>query len=170
MLLHGQHVTQNFCAISASALSVSVSSLLQAARPLLPLYFFQTMPDAFFAKSTRKRKRSTSREGPSTSKKPARSQGKQQFASGTKGKKPASKQSRARDEELSDETYDEDDHGDVDDMDLRAPDVDPNAYESAEEDEDETPAEKRLRLAKLYLDGVKQGLGLGKSCAASLSE
>ena len=31
----------------------------------------------------------------------------------------------------------------------------------AEEDEDETPAQKRLRLAKLYLDSVKQGLSLG---------
>ncbi|KAI0689539.1 WD40-repeat-containing domain protein [Cytidiella melzeri] len=114
------------------------------------------MPDGFFANpKTRKRKRSTSGEGPSTSKKPARSQGKQQFAAN--GKKPAS---RARDEELSDETHDEDDGGGVDEMDLRAPDVDPEAYESAEEDEDETPAEKRLRLAKLYLDGVKQGLGL----------
>ena len=30
-----------------------------------------------------------------------------------------------------------------------------------EEDEDETPAQKRLRLAKLYLEGVKQGLSLG---------
>ena len=46
-------------------------------------------------------------------------------------------------------------------MDLRAPDVDLDAYESGEEDEEETPAEKRLRLAKMYLDGVKQGLGMG---------
>lgn len=119
------------------------------------------MPDAFFAKSSRKRKRSTTGEGPSTSKKPARSQGKQTFTSGAKGKKGSGKPTRKRDEELSDETHDEDDGGDVDDMDLRAPEVDPNAYESAEEDEEETPAEKRLRLAKLYLDGVKQGLGLG---------
>ena len=66
---------------------------------------------------------------------------------------------RAADEELSDETSD--DGQDIEDMDLRAPDVDPDAYESAEEDEDETPAEKRLRLAKLYLDNVKQGLTLG---------
>ena len=44
-------------------------------------------------------------------------------------------------------------------MDLRAPDVDQDAYESA--DEDESPAQKRLWLAKLYLDSVKQGLSLG---------
>lgn len=42
-------------------------------------------------------------------------------------------------------------------MDLRADAVDPN--ESGEEDEEETPAEKRLRLAKLYLESVKDGLG-----------
>lgn len=46
-------------------------------------------------------------------------------------------------------------------MDLRAPDIDPDAYESGEEDQDETPAEKRLRLAKLYLESVKQSLNLG---------
>ena len=119
------------------------------------------MPDAFFQNNkTRKRKRSTpAGEGPSTSKKPGRVAGK-----GLKGKKagpaPAKSKRNARDEELSDETNDEG-GTDVDDMDLRAPDVDPNAYESAEEDEDETPAEKRLRLAKLYLEGVKEGLGLG---------
>lgn len=125
------------------------------------------MPDPFFATAkTRKRKRPTSGEqGPSTSKKPARAAaaaGKSSLARGNKrqaGNAPGPKR-RAGDEELSDETQDEDD-GDVDDMDLRAPDVDPNAYESDEEDEDETPAEKRLRLAKLYLDGVKEGLGLG---------
>ena len=42
-------------------------------------------------------------------------------------------------------------------MDLRATEFDPN--ESGEEDEDETPAEKRLRLAKLYLETVKDDLG-----------
>jgi ribosomal RNA-processing protein 9 len=119
------------------------------------------MPDAFFANNkTRKRKRSAA-EGPSTSKKHVRIQSKQQPGS-AKGKKTATKPARSRDEELSDATPDDDGGSGVDDMDLRAPDVDPNAYESAEEDEDETPAEKRLRLAKVYLDSVKQGLGLGK--------
>ncbi|KAI0768293.1 WD40-repeat-containing domain protein [Trametes elegans] len=115
------------------------------------------MPDSFFATSkTRKRKRSTTRDdGPSTSKKAAR---------GVKGKgrkqdAPAKKR-KAADEELSDETHDDDEREGIDEMDLRAPDVDPNAYESGEEDEDETPAEKRLRLAKMYLESVKQGLTL----------
>ncbi len=43
-----------------------------------------------------------------------------------------------------------------DDIDLRASDVDAN--ESGEEDEAETPAQKRLRLAKLYLDSVKESV------------
>ena len=41
-----------------------------------------------------------------------------------------------------------------------------------EEDPDETPAEKRLRLAQMYLDGVKETLQLGAcslgSCDAVL--
>ncbi len=120
------------------------------------------MPDAFFASTkNRKRKRATSRDaGPSTSRGGARGGGKQT------GRKQASKPKTAKrtaDEELSDETPDDNDREGIDDMDLRAPDVDPDAYESAEEDEDETPAQKRLRLAKLYLDNVKEGLSLGAS-------
>ncbi|KAI0752885.1 WD40-repeat-containing domain protein [Daedaleopsis nitida] len=113
------------------------------------------MPDSFFASSkNKKRKRTTSRDaGPSTKK----------LARGVKGKGRQSdtttKKRAAVDEELSDETRDDDQEG-IDEMDLRAPDVDPDAYESGEEDEDETPAQKRLRLAKLYLDSVKQGLSL----------
>ncbi|KAI0633990.1 WD40 repeat-like protein [Trametes polyzona] len=118
------------------------------------------MPDSFFATSkNRKRKRSTTRDdGPSTSKKAARGvKGK-----GAKARKPegTAKKRSAGDEELSDETHDDDEREGIDEMDLRAPDIDPNAYESGEEDEDETPAEKRLRLAKLYLESVKQGLSL----------
>lgn len=120
------------------------------------------MPDAFFASSkNRKRKRPTTRDdGPSTSKKAARGVN----AKGGKGRKsepPAKKKRSAGDEELSDETHDDADREGIDEMDLRAPDVDPNAYDSGEEDEDETPAEKRLRLARLYIDSVKQGLSLG---------
>ncbi|KAI0654177.1 WD40-repeat-containing domain protein [Cubamyces menziesii] len=120
------------------------------------------MPDSFFATSkNRKRKRSTTRDdGPSTSKKAARAvKGK-----GGKGRKPegATKKKGTADEELSDATQDDDERDGIDEMDLRAPDVDPNAYESGEEDEDETPAEKRLRLAKMYLESVKQGLSLAE--------
>ncbi|KAK7683594.1 hypothetical protein QCA50_013432 [Cerrena zonata] len=111
------------------------------------------MPDAFFANNkNRKRKRNVSSDhGPSTSKKPSRSPANNLKRGPTQSKR------NARDEELSDQTSDDGD-GDIDDMDLRAPDAD--AYESAEEDEDETPAEKRLRLAKLYLENVKQDLTL----------
>jgi len=54
----------------------------------------------------------------------------------------------------------------LDDMDLRAEEVDPN--ESGEEDADETPAEKRLRLAKLYLESIKEDLGLTLSSSLLL--
>ena len=112
------------------------------------------MPDSFFAaQKTRKRKRSmTARDsGGPASKKPTRTAGAKGPAKG-KGKEKA--RTRTRDEELeSDGTQDEG----VDDMDLRAEEVYPN--ESGEEDEEETPAEKRLRLAKLYLESVKGGLG-----------
>ncbi|CAL1709492.1 unnamed protein product [Somion occarium] len=121
------------------------------------------MPDPFFSTNKpRKRKRSnTIEDGPSTSKKPDRSTNGKPFTA--KGKKFGSGQANikskrsVRDEELSDATS-EGDEGGVDEMDLRAPDVD--VYESGEEDEDETPAEKRLRLAKLYLESVKQDLTL----------
>ncbi|OCH84561.1 WD40 repeat-like protein [Obba rivulosa] len=116
------------------------------------------MPDSFFATNKpRKRKRSAPQErAPSTSRKPNGTRvqkGKQKAA-------PPAKR-RAADEELSDEAH-SDDAGGIDELDLRAPDVDPDAYESGEEDETETPAQKRLRLAKLYLDGVKQDLGLAE--------
>ena len=45
----------------------------------------------------------------------------------------------------------------LDDMDLRVDEGDSN--ESGEEDAGETPAEKKLRLAKLYLESIKEGLG-----------
>ncbi|PSR72146.1 hypothetical protein PHLCEN_2v11994 [Hermanssonia centrifuga] len=121
------------------------------------------MPDAFFANpKPRKRKRANGDNGPSTSKKPTRSAGKSQNLNGKKKAVSAAPKSKRRDEELSDATQDEDEGAGVDEMDLRAPDVDPNAYESGEEDDEETPAEKRLRLAKLYLEGVKENLGLAE--------
>lgn len=122
------------------------------------------MPDPFFASTkSRKRKRSTHADNV-PSKKFARQANSKPHTSKPKGdaKSSASKsKSKRKDEELSDETNDDEGGSGVDDMDLRAPDVDPNAYESGDEDEDETPAEKRLRLAKMYLESVKQGLSLG---------
>lgn len=119
------------------------------------------MPDPFFAsQKSRKRKRPSLDTAPS--KKFARqTNSKPHTSTGKAGAKPSASKTKRRDEELSDETNDEGGGSGVDDMDLRAPDVDPNAYESADEDEDETPAEKRLRLAKMYLESVKQGLSLG---------
>ncbi|KAJ2914602.1 hypothetical protein MD484_g5848, partial [Candolleomyces efflorescens] len=77
----------------------------------------------------------------------------------TKDKKPR------LDEELSDKT--DDDEGDIDDMDLRAAD---DEEPSGDEYEDETPAEKRLRLAKLYLESVKGSLAEGEFDAAEIDK
>ncbi len=110
------------------------------------------MPDAFFTSSkNRKRKRTTDAAGPSSLKKAPR-KGVQQNGVRKQAKKK-------RDEELdSDET--DGDGANIDDMDLRAPSDEEDAVED-DDDPDETPAEKRLRLAQLYLDSVKQGLSLG---------
>ncbi|KAF6744340.1 WD40-repeat-containing domain protein [Ephemerocybe angulata] len=108
------------------------------------------MPDAFFASTkTRKRKRSGEDGAASrNSRKPGGGRAETKGQRGAKDKAPP-KKSR-RDEELSDNT---DDEGmDIDDMDLRADDEE---EPSGDEYENETPAEKRLRLAKLYLESVK---------------
>jgi hypothetical protein len=112
------------------------------------------MPDSFFsAPKQKKRKRAESTShGPKKFPRNAKQHGKQ-----TAGAAPAGRGKRARDEELSDQT---DEDGDVDDMDLRA---DHAVEDSGEEDENETPAEKRLRLAQLYLESVKVGLGVCSS-------
>ena len=109
------------------------------------------MPDPFFVSSkNKKRKRPESFN-------------KGRGSSSTAGKRKQNglalkKNKRQRDEELdSDATQENDDFGGLDDLELRASDIDPN--ESAEEDENETPAQKRLRLAKLHLESVKQTLG-----------
>ena len=107
------------------------------------------MPDSFFATKSRKRKRVSRKDtGPSSSKKVLKTSNGPHISANGKGK--------AR-------TADEDLHSDgsesvaLEDMDLRADEVDPN--ESGEEDAGETPAEKRLRLAKLYLQSVREDLG-----------
>jgi ribosomal RNA-processing protein 9 len=107
------------------------------------------MPDSFFATKSRKRKRVSSKDtGPSSSKKVLKTSNGRRTSANGKGK--------AR-------TADEDLHSDgsesvaLEDMDLRADEVDPN--ESGDEDAGETPAEKRLRLARLYLQSVREDLG-----------
>lgn len=112
-----------------------------------------TMPDAFFVSSkTRKRKRTTTR--PEGANKRATINGKGR-PTGTKA--PSQPAKKRRDEDLESDATQDDDLGGIDDMDLRGSDVDPGA--SGEEDETETPAEKRLRLAKLYLEEIKEGIG-----------
>lgn len=98
------------------------------------------MSDSFFA-TTRKRKKPTT----GNQRKPAR-------AAGNK---------RSRDSNADDS--DNDDQigaGGIDDMELRGSDVE------SEEEIQETAAEKRIRLAKGYLEGIKKGLdgGCQNSC------
>lgn len=123
------------------------------------------MPDSFFAGSKpRKRKRSISGNedstGTSASKKFARRGAIRNTAKPAKvnGLAAATKRkSKSADEELDSDQTNEEDVG-IDDMDLRHG-LDSGPEGSGEEDEDETPAEKRLRLAQLYLDSVKESLG-----------
>ncbi|KAG2134111.1 WD40 repeat-like protein [Suillus clintonianus] len=123
------------------------------------------MPDSFFSSTkNRKRKRSVSTaEGARGAKKILRkgkssSQDSKLINSSTRGVR------RAADEELNSDRTDSEDGG-IDDIELRA-DVEPET--SGDEDEQETPAEKRLRLAKLYLESVKDGLADGEFDAAEI--
>ena len=113
------------------------------------------MPDSFFASTkTRKRKRSVSTVERGGSAKKISRKGKTSSQDATHaGIRRGGK--RAADEELNSDRTDSE-GGDIDDIDLRA-DIEPET--SGDEDEQETPAEKRLRLAKLYLETVKGGLG-----------
>ncbi|KAG6853404.1 hypothetical protein C0991_004737 [Blastosporella zonata] len=131
------------------------------------------MPDAFFTSSKpRKRKRvesggrGVSSGGTTKFSRKGPSQGFAKHGS-SKANGVQKKKGRAADEELSDQT--DEGEGGIDDMDLRA-DRDEDAVMSGEEDEDETPAEKRLRLAKLYLESVKEGLADGEFDAAEIDK
>ncbi|KAJ3506935.1 hypothetical protein NMY22_g17089 [Coprinellus aureogranulatus] len=121
------------------------------------------MPDAFFASTkTRKRKRSASTAD--GSQRPGRKP-RGPAAKGSAAEKAGGRKASRRDEELSDKT--DDDEGDIDDMDLRADDEE---EPSGDEYENETPAEKRLRLAKLYLESVKGSLAEGEFDAAEIDK
>ncbi|KAK2460744.1 hypothetical protein APHAL10511_007214 [Amanita phalloides] len=114
------------------------------------------MPDSFFAPAkSRKRKRTDS--GASNGRPRAKTRVASKPNQSKKGRR------KAADEELSDETSDE--RG-IDDLDLREGDDDLPA--SGEEEDNETPAEKRLRLAKLYLESVKDDLADGEYDAAEI--
>jgi ribosomal RNA-processing protein 9 len=105
------------------------------------------MPDAFFA--SKKRKRSTS-----IKKQPHKDRSSRPPKSNCVQPKSKPKK-RREDEELDLDRTDQDDAA-IDDLDLRADD---EPESSGDEDIDETPAEKRLRLANLYLQNVTEGLG-----------
>jgi ribosomal RNA-processing protein 9 len=109
------------------------------------------MPDSFFATKSRKRKRVNFKDsGTSSNSRKVLKTSNGRVSAKTKVKT----KTRKADEDLhSDETGSQA----LDDLDMRADEVDPN--ESGEEDAGETPAEKRLRLAKLYLESVKEDLG-----------
>ena len=112
------------------------------------------MPDSFFTSSKpRKRKRSASSAAHTEA--PPGKRFLHHHKSTTKQRKL-----RRVDEELSDRTDEGGDGGSgVEDMDLRVNMDEDDLGASGEEDENETPAEKRLRLAQLYLDSVKVDLG-----------
>ncbi|KAI0275730.1 WD40 repeat-like protein [Russula aff. rugulosa BPL654] len=118
------------------------------------------MPDSFFATKSRKRKRVPSKDtGLSSGKKVLKTSDGRRISANGKGKP---------------RTADEDLHSDgsesvaLEDMDLRADEVDLN--ESGDEDAGETPAEKRLRLAKLYLQSVREDLVDGEADAAEIDK
>ena len=107
------------------------------------------MSDSFFVtKKTRKRTRPGA-QGNTSRQKLVNGKGRPANAIGSKRKR--------RDEELDSDETDADGVCGIDAMELRASESDPGA--SGEEDDIETPAEKRLRLAKEYLESVKDGLG-----------
>ncbi|KAK0484896.1 WD40-repeat-containing domain protein [Armillaria novae-zelandiae] len=116
------------------------------------------MPDSFFTSSKPRKRKRANDAGPSSSKKFPR-KGAQQNSVRFQGSKTNGVQKRRKtaDEEL-DSDHTDDDAGDIDDVDLRVPSDEEEI--SDEEYPDETPAEKRLRLAQLYIDGVKEGLKL----------
>lgn len=131
------------------------------------------MPDAFFAGSNSKKRKRTHANGASFPKKATkRSTGVAASSSSMpktvkNGQKNGSAMtlrnsvSKKRDEDLESDSGAE---GAVDfDEDLKASEIDEAEMQELayiEDDEDESPAEKRLRLAKLYLESVKNDLGV----------
>ncbi|KNZ72506.1 hypothetical protein J132_02933 [Termitomyces sp. J132] len=128
------------------------------------------MPDAFFTSSKpRKRKRTDSGAKGSSSRSAIKSSRKgppQGLAKHGSSKVNNVQKTKLADEELSEHT--DEGEGGIDDMDLRAEEEDLGA--SGEEDDEETPAEKRLRLAKLYLESVKESLADGEFDAAEIDK
>lgn len=105
------------------------------------------MPDSFFE---RKRKRPSSKSGP----RPSGSAPKAARANGKAAARPSSARRGGGSEEEEGEDDEDEGAGAADAMDLR------HEYEASvrSEDEDalETPAEARVRLARLYVDGMRR--------------
>ncbi|WVW78172.1 hypothetical protein I302_100123 [Kwoniella bestiolae CBS 10118] len=106
------------------------------------------MPDPFF-QSDKKRKR-TNRAGPSRS-----NGGEGRLLPYGKGQKTKPTRRAEKDEELSSEAEGENGGGDLDLMDFRAGREDVNYSDEELIDQNETAAEKRVRLAKGYLAKVR---------------
>jgi ribosomal RNA-processing protein 9 len=154
------HPSTDRLTIGSTELQISPASLESAC--------CKGMPDPFFATGSKKRKRPSSSASVSVPRKrPATANGKLRSKNPPSGAQQPKKRI-ARDEELSDATEDGRGLGGVDDMDLRASDEDP--YRSGSENENETPAEKRLRLAQMYIEGVKTSLAEGEYDAAEIDK
>ncbi|KAG8904871.1 pre-rRNA processing protein [Tulasnella sp. 403] len=109
------------------------------------------MPDPLFAKASKKRKRETVSQ-PTVRNPSAKGRSRKFQASRSEGASSSKKKAR-----LDDAQGDDDTAHVFDDVDLEV--QDPVAQEgSGDEFDDETPAQKRLRLAKLYLSNVKKGV------------
>ncbi|KAH7882919.1 WD40 repeat-like protein [Phlebopus sp. FC_14] len=125
------------------------------------------MSDSFFAsRKSKKRKRSVT-SGDATQGKAKKALHKEgPTRNGKVNGLETKRRKRAADEELDSDKTDEGEGG-IDDLDLRAH-VEPET--SGDEDAEETPAQKRLRLAKLYLESVEEGLAEGEFDAAEVDK
>ncbi|KAH7101193.1 WD40 repeat-like protein [Auriculariales sp. MPI-PUGE-AT-0066] len=127
------------------------------------------MPDPFFVASKgQKRKRAPAASSSSAASERATKKQKhgQPSKPSKSAVKPAQTSRKRRDEESESEEGEDD--GNIDDLDLTRSDEDQGA--SGDEDAHETPAEKRLRLAKLYLESVKKDMAEGDIDAAEVDK
>lgn len=113
------------------------------------------MPDSFFV-SDKKRKR-PARAGPSSGR-PSRGTGSNSRSGSTS--RPKQNSRSQRDEDVSSES--EAGGGDVDDMDFRAGRGEVAQSDDELIDQNETAAEKRVRLAKGYLNKVREEMEAGE--------
>ena len=127
------------------------------------------MPDSFF-QSEKKRKRPSRNGGgeASSSRKPYEKPFRP--AAYGKGQKPTrnDRAKPSRDEDLSSDAEGDRGGRDIDDMDFRKGRNDANISDEEFYDENETAAEKRVRLARGYLNKIRTEVEAGMSFALSL--